>query len=452
MCKITKKKKIFFIVGETSGDAIAADIIDQIDLNLAKDEVEYFGIAGELMIAKGVKPILNSNQISMLGFFEIIKHLSRLLSLINFTAKKIAECKPDLVISIDSWGFCYHTINKAKKKYGNLLLQTKFIHIVAPKVWLYHRYRAQQAAKILDLMLTIFPFEPKYFQKYGLDSYFIGHPTIEKISSDLYEIRKIMDTNYQADKKSIDNFNISVDKINQIRQEIKIDFCKNHDLDSNLPIILVTIGSRKSEVENLIPIYKEVIINLAEKYENLQIVTPTFELFYDQIKALKQEIIKRYNNVEIIITSKHDDAKKLFLISDIAIAKSGTNTLELALLQTPMLVCYSISNATYLLIKIARKLRLININFANILNILENKEIIPEFIGPNCRAELITNKLIELLENPVKIREQQELINHALKKFYDTKIDKLLDSKSSLETQDFKQNIFNHIYRLLNAK
>ena len=332
-------KKFCLLAGEKSGDLIGSKIIKKIKDN--NSDIEFIGIGGELMQKEGLNSIIDMNELSIMGVFEVLPKIFRLLKLIKYVANFILENKPDVVITIDSPDFNFRVMKIVKKYDKNN--EIKKIHFVAPSVWAYRKSRAEKISKIYDLLFCILPFEPPYFEKYDLKTVFVGHPIFEN-------------SNYE----------------------------NNYDFNSD--IISITLGSRMSEVKRHLPIIKKVINNIFNKQFYVLVTNNT-----------KDYIEKNLNNENIKIVSDKEEKDNIIRKSKLVIAKSGTNNLEVASFGVPMIVYYKFGFITNILATIIR--RKADRNFANLINIINNKEIIPEILLFKCNSKNILNKLIYMLNN-----------------------------------------------------
>ena len=350
------KKKLFIIAGEKSGDLLGSKILQ----NINKDIFDIYGIGGELMLKNGLKESLfPMEELSLMGVFEILPKIFNLLKRIKQTADYIIKLQPDVVLTIDSPDFCFRVMKLVKKL--DKENKIKKVHFIAPSVWAYREKRAEKISKIYDLLFCILPFEPPYFEKYGLKTIFVGHP--------LYDTTKY------------DNIQNNTE---------------NNTENNN--IISITLGSRKGEVNRFYPIIIDVIKKLNRqdiKYYFLA-TNYTYDLI---INKLKQDNIQ---NIEVIKENKNDIIKKSILV----ISKSGTNTLENAALAVPMVVFYKFGFLTNIIAKRIRKKS--KVKFATIINIMNNKEIIPECLLEDCNSNNIYNKVNNLLNNPDLRKEQVE--------------------------------------------
>ena len=164
----TKKKKIFIIAGEVSGDVLAAKIMHQMP------DVNFVGIGGEHMQQAGLKSIFPMSDLSVLGVFEVLAHAKTLTNRIKQTVDAILQERPDIVLTIDSPGFAKSVVKQVRKK--NISKSVRFYHVVAPQVWAWGKWRAKKYAKIFDKLYAFFDFEIPYFTKYGLKTVAVGHP------------------------------------------------------------------------------------------------------------------------------------------------------------------------------------------------------------------------------------------------------------------------------------
>ena len=358
--------KIYIIAGENSGDFIGGSLIKNLK-NICQSKIDFVGIGGSFMESEGIKSLFPIYEINLIGFLEIIPHIFRLHKLIEKTVSDIIEKTPDLLITIDSPGFTYRVAKKIRNKNPNL----KMIHIVAPSVWAYKPSRAEKYAKIYDHLFTLLPFEPPYFQKFGLNTSYIGHPILEQ---EFYS---------NGDKE-------------RLRKEFIVS--------ESATIITVTPGSRKSEIIMNMPIICESLNIVARKYKDIEVI---FVLLNNNYKNL----IKSFLINSTFHFSFSYDRLKSYAVADIALAKSGTNTLEIAASNTPMIVMYKLNIMSYFFVKL-----FIKVKYVSLINIIAQEEIIPECIQSKCTAENISLAIIDLLWNHDKSRTQLEKCQEALHK------------------------------------
>lgn len=349
--------KIYFIVGEPSGDLLASGLMKA--LLKVDPSIEFRGMGGESMIAKGFCSLFNIAEISVMGFFEVLPRLPLILKRLKQTIADIEKWQPDVIVTVDSWGFASSLLSRLKKRKSKI----PTIHYVAPQVWAWKKSRAKKVAQLTDHLMTLLPNECQYFEKYGLHCEFVGHPVAERIAA-----------------------SIGTEAI--FRDKIKIP--------ANAKVICVLPGSRRSEIRKLAPVFKRAIIKINECEGDFHVVIPT-------VVAMETKVRKIFSDLKlpVRIVTGTENRYNTFKISDIAIAASGTVSLELAALKVPHLIAYTFNTLTNIMVKMTIKIR-----FANLINILANREIIPEFVLNNCRPYLIANCAISLLNSRQKAESQ----------------------------------------------
>ena len=165
---------IFLIAGEASGDQLGADLMTSLK---KMEDVRFAGIGGEAMAAQGLQSLFPMEELSLMGFFSILCHLRSLLQRLTYTVAMIQTLKPDVVVTIDAPEFSFRVMERLHK----LPQRPRLIHYVAPTVWAWRPGRAKKVVRFLDHLLCLFPFEPPYFEKYGLKTTFVGHPIAKDI-------------------------------------------------------------------------------------------------------------------------------------------------------------------------------------------------------------------------------------------------------------------------------
>lgn len=350
--------KIYLIAGEPSGDLLGSRLMRAM---VAKNpEIEFFGIGGETMQREGLKSLFDISELAVMGLFEVLPSLPKILKRFSQTISDIETIKPDVVITIDSWSFSsrIHKLLRRKK------LNIPQVHYVAPQVWAWKKKRAKTMHKYIDQLLTLFPYEPKYFTPYGLDTRFVGHPVIE--SSVLWA-----------------NGN---------------DFRNRYNIDDNARIMAVLPGSRHTEVSRLLPVFLNVVKKLKDKYPEFCFVIPTVNTVEDRVKAMVED-----SKLPIIVVNNENDRHDAFCASEVAIAASGTVALELAIVDVPHIIAYKLSAMSAWLAR-----RFLKIQFVNLSNILLGREVIPELLQENCNEEKILYYVEELLKKQSLYERQKD--------------------------------------------
>lgn len=329
------KKKIVIITTEPSGDLLGSRLIKA--LNQKKDYIEFYGVGGDMMKSVGFKSFLSMQKLSVNGIFEVMSKLGMFIKSLYRLKNFIKKLNPDILITIDSPSFSIRLV----KMLQSLRFKTKFIHYVAPTVWAWKSYRAKKFAKNYDLILTLFKFESSFFPKGFAKVKHVGHPVFYNSST------------------------LNITKKNE-------------------KIITIFPGSRKNEIKRILPILLKVINFLSNKYKNLEfkiITLPSLEKF---VKSIVKD-----DNFEIISDLKLRE--KMIKKSIFSIATSGTVSMELAFNKIPMIVVYDCNYLTSILLKFFVKLK-----WCSIVNIINDKEIIPELLFSNFNFKSTVNKFEEI--------------------------------------------------------
>ena len=346
-------KKIFVLTGEPSGDKLASTVIAK--LKKKHSDIEYLSVGGSHLNSLGVKSIYDLKEITYIGFTSVILNLFKIKNKINETVKKIIEFNPDILFSVDSPDFTLRVAEKVKKINPNI----KTIHYVAPQVWVWREGRLKKFKKFLDHILLLFDFEKKYFDKANIPNTFVGHPLLEQESKDKMDLSNIISN----DKKIISLFS----------------------------------GSRSSEVNLLLPILINFINKMNKKFNNFTFVFHAT----NENKNLISEKINNVNLKNVEVISDENIKKQILDKSIFAVSKSGTVSLEISNAKVPSIIIYKMNFLNFLIIKM-----LVRIKFANIINIINNKEIIPELIQNECNSKEIYNSVVYFLKNPELMKKQ----------------------------------------------
>lgn len=356
--------KIFIIAGEDSGDKLGSAIIDGLR-EILDTPPNFVGIGGVGMTDRGLTSIFPMKELSVMGPVEIFSQYKNLKKRLNETISAIIDESPDILLTIDSPEFCFRVAKKVKSINANIPI----VHYVAPSVWAWRANRAKKISKFIDHILALLPFEPDYFHKAGLSCDFVGHPIVSEIT---------------ASKENIKEFK------------------KEYSL-SNEPIILCLPGSRKSEIDRLMPVFGETLHKFSKVLPNAKFILPStpdsYEYAKQYLEFLPNDTI--FLSPEKISMEKYLDFKKAsFKISNLALAASGTVSLELAINDTPMVIGYDLN---YLSRQIIRFMLLTN--SITLVNLITGNRNIPECIGENFNAENLFLEMVRVYsesENQIK--------------------------------------------------
>ena len=346
-------KKIFILTGEPSGDKLASTVIK--NLKKKNSNIEYLSVGGSNLNSLGIKSIYDLKEITYIGFTSVILNLFKIRNKINKTVKQIIEFNPEILFSVDSPDFTLRVAEKVKSINPNI----KTIHYVAPQVWVWREGRVKKFKKFLDHILLLFDFEKKYFDKENIPNTFVGHPLLEHETKDKIDLSSIISN----DKKIISLFS----------------------------------GSRSSEVNLLLPILIDFINMMNAKFDNLTFVFHAT----DENKNLISEKINIVNLKNVEVISDENIKKQILNKSTFAVSKSGTVSLEICNAKVPSIIIYKMNFLNFWIVKM-----LVKIKFANIINIINNKEIIPELIQKECNPKEIFNSVVYFLKNPELMKKQ----------------------------------------------
>ena len=354
-------KKIFVLTGEPSGDKLASTVISKLQNDYS--DIEYLSVGGSHLKKIGIKSIFELKEITYLGFTSVIFNILKIKKRINQSVDEILKFNPDILFSVDSPDFTLRVAEIVKKRNPKI----KTIHYVAPQVWIWRKNRVKKIKKFIDHILLLFNFEKKYFDEESIKNTFVGHPLIEDIGTNKTDISNLI----SKDKK----------------------------------IISIFPGSRKSETNVLLPILIEFISMMNKKESNYSFVFHAT----DENKDYIVDFIKDENLENVDVISNENIKKEVLLNSIFAVCKSGTVSLQVCNSNVPSIIIYKLNFINFMIFKL-----LVNVKFANIINIINNKEVIPELLQSECNAKEIYNSVRYILKNPSIAKKQLEECNKTL--------------------------------------
>jgi lipid-A-disaccharide synthase len=342
--------KVFIIAGEPSGDKLGAAAMAGLK-QLA--DVNFRGVGGPLMAEQGLQSQFPMDELSLMGIFEVLPKYFHLKRRIRETAEAAIAWQPDVILTIDSPDFCLRVADIVKAQ-----SDVRVCHYVAPTVWAWRPERAAKMAAKVDQVLALFPFEPPYFEAENLRCDFVGHPvSTEEIASEKHAT--------------------------EFRNAFQI---------GDAPLVLVLPGSRKGEVARLSDDFGMALGLFAKSHPDARYVLP----MAGPVEALVREKTAQWPVQPILIQASDTSAKRAaFKAADIALAASGTVSLELAANQTPMVIAYKMQWLTQKIVE--RKLL---IDTVTLVNLVSETRVVPEFLAQNCQPNEIAKALSDLLQNP----------------------------------------------------
>ena len=349
-----KEKAIYLVAGEPSGDFIGSEVISEL-LKLYPN-MSIHGVGGHFMEKFNFKSLFPMNELSIMGIIPVLLKIVPLYRRINQVVEDILFKNPDIVILIDSPDFNHRVAKKLRKK----LFKSPIICYVAPTVWAWRQKRVKSMARDFNHLLSILPFEDKFFNDNGLNTTYVGHPVIPKININSEET---------------------------FRSKYKV----NDD-----PVLIFLPGSRDSEIKRNIKPFKIAFIEIQKQIPNIKLVIP--------VNKKKKPLIDKYFDNAIFI-SDESDKFLLFKEADVACATSGTVTLELGLALTPMVVIYKLDFITWSIVS-----RLAKVKFVSLVNLVLNKPSVEELLQSRCSPKNISKSVLEILKkDKIYLNQKKDL-------------------------------------------
>ena len=348
--------RVFILAGEPSGDKLGGALMA--GLKELRPDVVFEGIGGVQMQAEGLTSRFDMNELSVMGLAEILPKYLHLKRRIAQTAEAVVAMQPDVLITIDSPDFSLR-VAKLVKARRNI----RTVHYVAPTVWAWRPGRAAKMARHIDQVLALLPFEPPYMEAAGVRCDFVGHPVVAEPVADTADAES-----FRAD--------------NGLGQA---------------PVLLVLPGSRRSEVARLGERFSDAVQRLKARHPDLKIVVPAAAPVAEAVLALTADwpdtlvLDPREGEYSAAMAQK----RAAFRAADVALAASGTVSLELAAADTPMVIAYDMSPLSRLIIG-----RMLLVDTVTLVNLVSDTRVVPEFIGKSCTPKAIADGVSAVLDAP----------------------------------------------------
>lgn len=342
---------IMILAGEPSGDIHGGNLCRELkDLSPG---ILLFGMGGPEMEKAGVELIHRIGDTGVVGFWEVYKEIGKYWKIFKKMLAIMKERRPDAIILIDYPGFNIRFARKAHQ------LGIKVYYYISPQLWAWGQWRIKKIRRSVDKMLVIFPFEKDFYDSHGINSEFVGHPLIGTLNPDL------------------------------IKEE-----CQKRLGITSSPVIGLLPGSRKAEVEKILPLLLETAGILRDHLPEAEFILPVASV------ELRPVVEKKMKSAPIEIKVIEINGQDIIAAADLLILASGTVTLEAAVFLKPMIIVYKISFFSWLMAKI-----LIKIPFIGLVNIVSGKKIVPEFIQFQARPEAVAQAGLKILTQP-EIRDR----------------------------------------------
>jgi lipid-A-disaccharide synthase len=341
-------KRILIIAGDPSGDLHGSGVVDELRRRMPDSDI--YGIGGDRMKNAGMELIYNVNELSFMGFVEVIRHLPFIRQVEKRLGEFLDSRRPDLVLLIDYPGFNLRFARRVSEK------EIPVVYYIGPQVWAWGKHRLKKMKQVIDKMLVIFPFEKELYEKERIPVEFVGHPLL-----DIMHVRSTQS-----------------------------EFFSEYDLDIGRKLLGLFPGSRAQEIERMLPVMLDAARRI-QQHHNIQIAVgkaPNLPIECYE-RSLHSEFGRDVRLVE-------DATYELMKYSDAAIVTSGTATLETACFETPMVVVYKASPISYFIGRM-----LVSVKSIGLVNIVAGKMIVPELIQHMANAEEIAFNIRQYFEKPL---------------------------------------------------
>lgn len=363
--------RVFLIAGEPSGDRLGGALME--GLRSLVPDVRFDGVGGAQMQAQGLDSRFPMDELSVMGIAEVLPKYAHLKRRIAETARAVIEARPDVLITIDSPDFCLRVAKQVKAA-----APIRTVHYVAPTVWAWRPGRAKKMARMIDQVLALFPFEPPYMETAGMQCDFVGHPVVAEPQATPDEVAAFRSVFDLGDER----------------------------------FALVLPGSRQGEVSRLTPVFGRALSRLAQSHPDLRIVVPAAAPVADLVR----ERVADWPVGTVVIDPREFDAevaqahkRAAFRAADVALAASGTVSLELAAAQTPMVVAYTFNWLSWQIIS-----RMALVDSVTLVNLVSDTRVVPECLGPECQPDRIAAALDGVLSDPAAQAQAMEVTMHRL--------------------------------------
>lgn len=354
------------VVGEASGDILGSGLMSEILKRYPN--ATFTGIGGPLMLEQGFKTLYPMERLSVMGLFEVLGRIFELIGIRRALKRHFLASRPDVFIGIDAPDFNIGLELQLRRE------GIKTAHYVSPSVWAWRQKRVFKIARAVDLMLTLFPFEAKFYKQHRVSVRFVGHPLADLIplSSDRLKARQ------------------------------------NLNLDPNAPVVAILPGSRAGEISRIADSFLGAAEQIKSHSTGVRFIIPCVN---GDRKQQILEILKRYPGLEVLLVD--GQSREAMAAANVVLLASGTATLECMLMKRPMVVAYRLNKFTYWIMQ-----RLIKTPFVALPNLLAGKELVPELLQDNATVGNISKAVLERLPEKAgqSLQSDFSLLHEALRK------------------------------------
>ncbi len=348
-------KKVMIIAGEASGDHHAARLVEE--LHRINPDINFRGIGGEQMRAAGVETLVDTAEMAVMGLVEVLANYRFLKGVLERMRDELRNNRPDLLILVDYPGFNLRLAETAKE-HG-----IKVLYYISPQVWAWKKKRVFKIKKLVDMMAVVFPFEIACYDKVGVPVEFVGHPLVDEVKSAY------------------------------TRDEILTEL----GLDPARPVLGLFPGSRRGEVSRLLPILLQSAKRIKAEIPDIQFLMPRASTL--PVELLQQAVDESGLEIRLVSGRPYDVMRGC----DTIISASGTATLEIGLMQIPLVVTYKLAAFSYFVFS-----RLVKLDHIALCNIVAGERIAPELIQKEATVENITREALTLLQDQQRADAMRE--------------------------------------------
>ncbi len=352
-------QSVFIVAGEASGDLHGANLARE--LKLLTPDVQLRGMGGASMRAAGVELLVDASSLAVVGIIEVLASYRKIKAVLEQIKQTIHAAPPDLLILID-----YQEFNQRLAAYAKSI-GIRVLFYIGPQVWAWRPKRVYKMAKIVDQMAVIFPFEVDLYKQANVPVVFTGHPLVDEVVAD------------------------------KTREQALANLAANYPAVNSITTVALMPGSRHVELKRLLPIQLECARLLRAHKPELQFLLPLANSL-SRSELAPYDLALAELNVIVIENATYD----VILASDCAIAASGTATLEIGLLGTPLVIIHKIAALSYFILR-----RLVKLKHIGLVNIVPGKEIAREFIQHDATPENIINEVLRILDDQNYNREMR---------------------------------------------
>lgn len=347
-------RKVLISAGEASGDLYSAGLVEA--LRRRNPDLEFFGCAGERMQRAGVRPVVDARSIAVVGLLEVVQHIPRVYREYRKLLRAATQERPEIAILTDSPDFHLRLARHLHQ------LQIPVIYLVAPQVWAWRKGRLPAMRRAIDQLLCIFPFEPDFFAKHGIDAAYIGHPLTRLV------------------------------RPSASREELR----QRYGVPEGSPLVALLPGSRKGEIERHLPILRETVRRIVQAglkpAQKFILAVPPGSNFTERISEPSIQVLE-------------GQTWDILACVELALAASGTVTIEAALLGTPMITFYRVNKLSWLMGR-----HLVKVPFYSMVNLVAGRRVVPEFIQNEMTAAHLAGQALSLLrDEAARQRMRREL-------------------------------------------